>query len=73
MISSRPSVLHQGGAAFHPITVVAIQGAVHIANFGMVNVATHHAIKSASLGLLLATATSKSLMKFTAFLTLSLR
>ena len=34
-------MLHQGGSAFDPVAIVAIQDAIHIAYLGMVNVPTH--------------------------------
>ncbi len=45
-------MFYQSGAALHPVAIVAVQGAVHIANYSLVNVATHHPIKSPSLVLL---------------------
>ena len=50
-------MLDQGGPAFYPIAIVAVQGAIHIPYFCMVDVPAHHAIKAS----------------FPAFLTLSLR
>src|ERR1700730_2841304 len=44
-------MLDESGAAFDPIAVIAIQHAVHLANFGVMDVATDYTIDTASVGL----------------------
>ena len=39
-------VLDQGRQTFDPIAIVAVQNAVDIANFSVVNMPAHHAIES---------------------------
>ena len=38
-------VLDQRGAAFNPVTIVAVQHAVNVAHLGAVDMAAHHSIK----------------------------
>src|SRR5271166_3156737 len=41
-------MLDQGGTAFHPVAVVQVQHALHLAHLGVMDVATHHAVKAAA-------------------------
>ena len=43
---SAVGVLDQGRQTFDPIAIVAVQNAVDIANFSVVNMSAHHAIES---------------------------
>jgi hypothetical protein len=40
-------VLHQSGEALHPVTIVAVENAVDLTNFGVVNVAADHTMCTA--------------------------
>ena len=44
-------MFHQSGAAFHPIAVVAVQNAVDVSGFRVMDVAGNHAIEAAASGL----------------------
>ena len=44
-------MLDQGGQAFDPVAIVAIDDAVDFPNFGTVNMATHHTLKAVFGGL----------------------
>ncbi len=48
---SAVEILDQGGAAFHPVAVVAVEDAVDVADLGLVDVPAHHAIGAAAPGL----------------------
>ena len=39
-------VLHQGGQAFHPVAIIAIQNAIDVPNLRMVDVAANHPLKA---------------------------
>ena len=65
-------VLDQRAATLDPIAIVAVQDAIDVSHLGAVNMATDHPVV-APLRASLATASSKSVMKFKAFFTLFFR
>ena len=46
------AMLDQGGAALHPVAIVAVEDAVDDLDLGLVDVAAHHAVEAAALGFL---------------------